>query len=499
MGGLKNTIVCCVVLAAQHAVAAPLFEDKSDALPEHSYTGGWEHFVGGGVAVFDCNGDDLPDIFAAGGENPAALFVNRGEFSFEQGKLQDLRGVVGAYPLDIDADGFQDLFVLRAGPNTVLRGARDCTFSDATQSFGFVDTDRWSTAFTAWWDDGAEKPSMAVGNYVDRTDPDGPFEACDVNEILTPTAQGYQRQDLAPGFCALSILTARDARGRTTLRLSNDRHYYVQGGYEQMWDVAERRFLTEADSWPTVSLWGMGIASRDLTGDGRDEVMLTSMGDQLMQIATETGAYVAAPYSIGTYAQRPHVGDDGRPSTGWHAEFGDVDNDGLADLFLAKGNVDQMPGMAMEDPNNLLMQRETGRFEEVADAAGVATTARSRGAALADFDGDGRLDLVVSNRRAPLELYRNVTADRGNWLAVRLRQPGGNRDAIGAVLTVKGGPVPQSVQHVVGGGHAGGQLLPRHFGLGEATTGQVTVTWPDGKVSEHVLPAGQTHTIKKPD
>ena len=71
------------------------------------------------------------------------------------------------------------------------------------------------------------------------------------------------------------------------------------------------------------------------------------MGDQLLQFATETAGYRDAPFELGTTAHRPHVGDDGRPSTGWHAQFGDVDNDGLADLFIAKGNVDQMPGMAM--------------------------------------------------------------------------------------------------------------------------------------------------------
>ena len=487
-----------LVLAAPLQASPVLFEDRSAAVAGHVYTGGWEHFVGGGVAVFDCNDDTLPDVFAAGGETPATVFINHGAFQFAATALEDLTRVVGAYPLDIDGDGQLDLFVLRAGPNLVLRGLGDCRFDDVTEQWVIPQTDRWSTAFTAWWDTGHDRPTFAVGNYVDRTDPDGPFEACDVNELLVPVQGGYRLQELSPGFCALSILTARDARGRVTLRLSNDRHYYVRDGYEQMWDVRDKRFLTEADGWPTVSLWGMGIASRDLTGDGRDEVMLTSMGDQLLQIAGADGAYVAAPFSQGTYAQRPHVGDDGRPSTGWHAEFADVDNDGLVDLFLAKGNVDQMPGMAMEDPNNLLMQAADGTFVEAAATAGVASTARSRGAALADFDGDGRLDLIVSNRRAPLELYRNVTRQAGNWVAVQLRQEGGNRDAVGAIVTVEAGPVRQSVQHVVGGGHAGGQMLPRHFGLGQATQAQVLVIWPDGSRSTHVLAAGRSHLVTKP-
>ena len=493
----RGVAVLALVIAAP-SLAAPRFENLSGRLPEHSYSGGWEHFVGGGIAVFDCDQDGLPDIFAAGGDAPARLIRNLGEFEFAETGAKLPTAVTGAYPLDFDADGFLDLFVLRVGPNMILKGGPECTFVDATTAFGLPQNDRWSTAFTAWWEPGEELPILAVGNYVDRANPDGPFEACDVNAIIRPNAKGYSETALEPGFCALSILTAKDARNRRSLRISNDRHYYVSDGFEQMWDVGEQRFLGPADGWPNVSLWGMGIASRDLNGDGADEVMLTSMGDQLLQIAQPDGSYKAAPYAIGTYAQRPHVGDDGRPSTGWHAEFGDVDNDGLADLFIAKGNVDQMPGMATRDPNNLLVQRPDGTFTETAAGAGVASTDRSRGAALADFDLDGRLDLIVSNRRAPLEIYRNVTEGTGNWLRVDLRQSGGNRHAIGAVVSVSVDARTQYIQHVVGGGHAGGQLLPRHFGLGSAEDALVRVEWPDGSITKHAANANQTVLINKP-
>jgi len=474
-------------LAATPVVADPLFENRSAGLPDHIYGGGWEHFVGGGVAVFDCNGDTLPDLFAAGGENPAKLMINHGDFVFADGALPKITGVTGAYPLDIDADGTLDLFVLRVGPNRLLMGGGDCTF---TASDDLPRDDAWSTAFTAWWEDDG-KPVMAVGNYVDRSNPEGPFGACDDNTILRASTGGYQSTPLSPGFCPLSMLAAGDARGRTALRISNDRHYYIRDGYEQMWDIEERRFLGADDGWQKVSLWGMGIASRDLTGDGRDEVMLTSMGDQLMQIAQNDGTYAAAPFTIGTYAQRPHTGDDGRPSTGWHAEFADVDNDGRADLFIAKGNVDQMPGLAIKDPNNLLMQNDDGTFRETADTAGVATKERARGAALADFDGDGRLDLVVMNRRAPMELYRNVTPDTGNWLEVNLSQPGGNVNAVGATVTVETDALRQSQQLSIGGGHAGGKALPLHFGLGNAQEAVVTVHWPNGQESTYQADVNQ--------
>lgn len=492
----RLAFILCI--AAHPALADPLFEDRSANLPNHVYDGGWEHFVGGGLAVFDCNGDALPDIFAAGGENPAMLMRNDGAFNFTTAELPEILGVTGAYPIDLDGDGMLDLFVLRVGENRVLKGAAGCVFTDETASIGIPPDNNWSTAFTAWWEDDNDRPTLAIGNYVDRDDPNGPFEACDDNSILRPAAQGYNETVLQPGYCPLSILAARDSRGRPTLRLSNDRHYYITNGHEQMWDIAERRFLDAADGWDNVALWGMGIASRDLNADGFDEVMLTSMGDQLLQFAKPGGGYVAADYAIGTYAQRPHIGDDGRPSTGWHAEFGDVDNDGRADLFIAKGNVDQMPGMATRDPNNLLVQQPDGTFYEVADVAGIATTDRSRGAAFADFDLDGRLDLIVSNRRAPLELYRNITAETGNWASVSLKQEGGNRDAIGATITVTSATSTQVLQQVIGGGHAGGQLLPRHFGLGNATDAQISVTWPDGTKSTASIAAGDRLVMTKP-
>jgi len=477
-------------LLASPSFAAPVFEDHSAALGSHSYTGGWEHFVGGGVAVFDCNDDQRPDIFAAGGESPAALWQNDGDFAFTPAAFPEILETTGAYPLDINGDSDLDLFVMRVGPNQVLRGDGDCTFTDVTTEWGIPAGDAWTTSFTAWWD--GDRPTMAVGNYVDRADPEGPFGTCDTNTLLAPQAQGYEETVLEPGFCALSMLAARDASGQRRLRISNDRHYYLSAGQEQMWDIIAGRFLTPEDGWPKQMLWGMGIASRDITGDGRDEVVLTSMGDQLMQLAQTDGSYSAAPFSIGTYAQRPHTGEDGRPSTGWHAQFADVNNDGRADLFIAKGNVDQMPGLAMADPNNLLMQNADGTFTEAASAAGIATTERSRGAALADFDGDGRLDLLVANRRASIELYRNVTPDVGHWIALDLASDSPNTQAIGAVVVVNG----QTQQVTVGGGHASGQAGPLHFGLGDATQAQVQVTWPDGHVVDYALPADRRQTLR---
>lgn len=482
-------VLCALAAAAPAAGGDIRFVDMRDALPvEHVYSGGWEHFVGGGVSVFDCNGDARPDIVAAGGEEPLRLFVNRTDGSgwrFEDGGLPDLRHATGAYPIDVDSDGALDLFVLRVGANVLLRGDGQCGFADATEDLGLHPGESWSTSFSATWEKGRDLPTLAVGNYVDRDDPEGPFGTCDENELIRADGGRYAAPiPLTPGYCALSMLISDWQRsGTPELRISNDRHYYVWNGYEEMWRLDPLSPRTEADGWKKVSLWGMGIASADITGDGLPEVMLTSMGDQLLQI-NQGLALRNAPFEIGTYAHAPHTGDDGRPTTGWHAEFADVDNDARLDLFIAKGNVDQMPSNALKDPNNLLVQQDDGTFVERSVEAGIATVDRSRGAALADFDGDGLLDLVVMNRRAPMELWRNGSAGTGNWLAVEPRQAGRNTRAIGAWIEVK---IPRGLQTrevTVGGGHGGGQAGPVHFGLGSAESARVRVIWPDGAMGD---------------
>ena len=117
----------------------------------------------------------------------------------------------------------------------------------------------------------------------------------------------------------------------------------------------------------------MGIASQDLTGDGRPEVFLTSQGDNKLQTLDEdaTGpSYHDMALELGVTAHRPFTGGDVLPSTAWHPEFADVNNDGYMDLFVSKGNVEAMNEYAAKDPNNLLLGQPDGTFVEGAEAAG---------------------------------------------------------------------------------------------------------------------------------
>jgi hypothetical protein len=161
-----------------------------------------------------------------------------------------------------------------------------------------------------------------------------------------------------------------------------------------------------------------------------------------------------------------------------------VNNDGLVDLFIAKGNVAKMPDFAMKDPNNLLLQGADGTFQESGEAAGVASLAISRGGALADFNMDGLLDLVVVNRWEKAQLWRNTSTDAGHWIEVKLQQPGSNRDAIGAWLEVKQGERVMRREIFVGGGCASGQNGWWHFGLGDMAKTEVRVIWPDGSADD---------------
>jgi hypothetical protein len=155
------------------------------------------------------------------------------------------------------------------------------------------------------------------------------------------------------------------------------------------------------------------------------------------------------------------------------------------DLFVSKGNVEAMTDYAAADPNNLLLGQPDGTFVEAAEAAGIVDFGRSRGAALVDLNLDGLLDLVVVVRRENVAVWRNTgngQENDANWLALRLRQSGSNRDAVGAWVQVRVARDIQERELTVGGGHAGGALGWIHFGLGEAHSAEVRVVWPDGFV-----------------
>jgi hypothetical protein len=306
--------------------------------------------------------------------------------------------------------------------------------------------------------------------------------------------------ELKPGFCALSMLfTDWNGSGQPALRISNDREYY-KGGQEQLWHLSPGqppRPYTEAEGWKRLRIWGMGIAAHDVSGDGLPDYFLTSMADNKLQVLKpQEGAgdpaalkpdYADVAFARGATAHRPYTGGDLRPSTGWHAEWGDVNNDGLFDLYVVKGNVARMPDFAAADPNNLLLQRPDGTFAEAGDRAGVASMQVGRGGSLADLNLDGRLDMVAVNRWTPVEVWQNdgpPQGTAGGFVALRLAQPGANREGIGAKVDLRSGGRTVRREITAGGGHGGGGNGWWHFGTGAETAAEVRVTWPDGTAGD---------------
>lgn len=511
--------VITITRTAEAGRDIPVFNEvAASAGISHRYSGAWEYFVGGGVAAFDCNADRRPDLLIAGGSGDASLYRNEStaggalRFANISANIPSIARskITGVYPIDIDNDGWRDIVLLRVGRNHILKGGPDCTFQLANAQFEFDGGDAWTTAFAATFEAGLTAPTLAFGNYVDRWAAGSPWGTCHTNmlhrPIQLPNSGGINRpqasyrepQELSPGYCALSMLfTDWDRSGVASLRITNDRQYY-RGGQEQLWRLPAGRPARQYrrnDGWRALKIWGMGIAETDLDGDGFPEYALTSMGDTKLQVLKRDGeslrpSYSDAAFDRGVTAHRPYTGGDVRPSTGWHAAFADFNNDALVDLFIAKGNVEQMPEFASFDPDNLLLGQSSGKFIEVGEKAGIAKRTSGRGAAIVDLNMDGQLDLVVVNRKAPVSVFRNAgglasfgARRMGNWLQVELRQPKVNRDAVGAKIVIKTGNHVQSRQVQIGGGHASGQLGFVHAGLGTAERASIRIRWPDGSWS----------------
>jgi hypothetical protein len=500
-GGLRSS-------TAAEALATPQFADvTARSGVDSTYDGPYPFTVGGGVAALDCDADGRPDLYVAGGSGQAALYRNdtpaRGapHLTAVHDPATDLTDVTGAYPIDIDSDGVTDLVVLRIGGNVILRGLGDCRFERANEALGFDGGNRITMGFSATWEGAATLPTLAFGNFILNPDNPDPDHLCADNVLVRPSADGRHYDPpvpLTPSWCAQSMLFSDwDRSGRRDLRVSNDRQYYsdLSDGQEQLWRMVPGqppRLYTADDGWDSMRLNGMGIGSYDVTGDGYPDAYLTSQGPNALQTLLDGPAkptFHDISLKLGVAATRPSTGGDPLPSTSWHPEFADVNNDGFIDLFVSKGNVADQPDYATKDPSDLFIGQPDGTFSTQTEAAGIVSFAKARGAAIIDLDADGLLDLVVVNVGEPLKVWRNLgggsgttPVPMGHWIGVKPTQGGTNRDAIGAWVDIEIGGTTVHREITVGGGHVGGQLLPIHVGLGPATSARVRVTWPDGTV-----------------
>jgi len=522
------------------ALVYPHFEEESSTSGiNHQYTGSWEFFVGGGGAAFDCNGDRMPDVVLAGGSSPVQLYKNlskpAGELRFESLTVDlsdtELRSVTGAYALHLDQDAHIDLVLLRVGRNVLMRGDGECGFTKANRRFAFDGGREWTTGFSAIWEGESLYPTLAFGNYIDQSAPGSPWGTCHDNSLIraessvnTDSADPNDNNSadknprysnnniLSPGYCSLSVLfTDWNNSGEPALRITNDRQYY-RGGQEQLWRVPVAGVPVaygKRDGWKQLTIWGMGIAEADLNSDGFPEYALSSMGDNMLQqldpeAEEDQPQYVDLAFDQGSTAHRPYEGDDSKPSTGWHTEFADFNNDARLDLFIAKGNVSSMSDFATIDPDNLLLAHPSGGFLEAGAQARINLPTQGRGALVSDFNVDGRMDLLVINREASVSVFRNLGVKEswgskplGNWLAIELQQPGVNRQAVGARIVIKTGNLTQTRTVSVGGGHAADSNGFTHVGLGVAERATVRVRWPNGDWSHEYRVFANHHAVLK--
>ena len=336
----------------------------------------------------------------------------------------DLTAVTGAYPLDIDGDGVIDLVVLRVGENVLLRGLGDCRFERANEALGVRRRRRLDDRLQRHLGEPDADPADAgVRRLPDARRPTAS------RTTTAPTTSSSARPPTAPTYApadraAPELVHAVDAVQRLgSLRPARpaglERPPLLprtarssSGGSSP---GSRPALYTPDEGWQTLQIWGMGIASQDLTGDGYPEVYLTSQGDNKLQTLADgpaAAAYEDIALRRGATAHRPFAGGDALPSTAWHPEFEDVNNDGFIDLFVTKGNVEAQPDYADEGPEQPAHRPARRHVRRGRRGGRHRRLRRGRGAALVDLNLDGLLDLVQVVRRENVRLWRNVGTRR---------------------------------------------------------------------------------------
>lgn len=426
---------------------------------------------------------------------------------------------------DVDNDGDSDVYVLNYGADALYVNNGDGTYRNQTEPAG-IRGEHWSSCAAFFDYDRDGDLDLYVSHYVvddparscrvgveERRDYCGPAQYFPVGDTLyrnkgdgtfvdvTKSAGITQKY---PGFGVLGIDLTGDGWG--DVYVANDKTpnlLYVNqrdGTFLEQALIAGVAFngngKTEAS---------MGVTVGDANGDGQFDLFMTHLGGETNTLFVKQ----KGPGVEGAFEDKSASSGLGGPSLGstaWGCGFADFDNDGDLDLAVVNGKIARGPvnpgarsGPFWNDyaePNQLFLNQGAGRFVDVSRLAGefASGVEASRGLAFGDLDGDGDVDLVMSNIGNGLRVFRNDASPKNHhWL--RVRAVTGKRDALGATVRIQAGPLRALRPLISTYSFQCASEAVAHFGLGpHQKVDLIEVVWPDGKV-ERFASSGVDRTV----
>jgi hypothetical protein len=467
----------------------------------------------GGIAVFDYDGDSRPDVFFTNGAelpslekaNPKyrnRLFRNEGNMKFRD--VTDEAGVAGAgYSMgaaaaDFDNDGRADLFVAGVNRNLLYRNLGGGKFEDVTVksgirsgewavAAGWFDYDRdgkldlwvvhyakWSPAYDRFCGDQTRgiriychpKYFEGLASTLYRNKGDGTFE-----DVTARAGIGkFAGRGMSVAFADY------DQDGFPDVFVTNDNmpnflfHNKGNGTFEEVGLVAGTALR---DHGKAVA--SMGVEFKDYDNDGLPDAFVTALAGETYPVFRNAGKGV---FLDATYQSK--LGALAVKHSGWGLGVFDFNNDGWKDLFTANSHVNDQVELfepaTYREPNSVYIN-QGGVFRDGSAEAGMTLAAAHRGAAFADFNGDGLIDAVVSSLGSPAELWENVSPPGQHWIILKLRGTKSNRDGIGARIRIG----KQYNEMTTALGYASSADWGVHFGLGStAVIRSIEIQWPSG-------------------